>query len=144
MVTSYRLRPEVAGGLGPGTVLDGSVHPPRVDRLHYVFESWLGDDLVESFPCFLASEQLAAAIDGAGLTGAAWAEPAVTTDGQFRLLFPELAGSLPKWRWLQPSGDERRSDFWVDADGGLHVSESALRVLQGFTLDHATVEADLT
>lgn len=40
----FALEPEVAGGLGPNTVMDRSVHPPRVSHLHYVFDGWMGDD----------------------------------------------------------------------------------------------------
>jgi hypothetical protein len=66
-VAYYTLEPEVAGGLGDGTVIDTTVHPPHVERLHYEFEDWLGDDLVESFPCFLVSKPLAARLTAAGL-----------------------------------------------------------------------------
>lgn len=37
------------------TIMEATVHPPRVERLHYEFEDWLGDDLVESFPSFLVA-----------------------------------------------------------------------------------------
>ena len=36
----YILEPAVAGGLGEGTVMDSTVHPPRAERLHYEFEDW--------------------------------------------------------------------------------------------------------
>jgi hypothetical protein len=32
------------------------VHPPIVSRLHLVFDTWEGDDLVERFPTFLVTE----------------------------------------------------------------------------------------
>lgn len=35
------IEPEVAGGLGENTVIDQSVHPPKIARLHYNFEGWL-------------------------------------------------------------------------------------------------------
>ena len=47
------IEPEVAGGLGDHTVMDRSVHPPIVSKLHYQMEGWLGDALLESFPVFI-------------------------------------------------------------------------------------------
>jgi hypothetical protein len=62
--------PEVAGELGDLTLMDTSVHPPIVHRLHYVISSWSGDDIVEGFPCFMVSQQLASAIAAEELSGA--------------------------------------------------------------------------
>ncbi|WP_241280098.1 hypothetical protein [Chryseobacterium cucumeris] len=45
----YRfIEPEVAGGLGEQSQLDNSFLPPLIKNLHYEFEGWLGNDLVES------------------------------------------------------------------------------------------------
>jgi hypothetical protein len=35
--------------------------------LHHRFEGWLGDELLETFPCFLVSSAMAAALEEAGL-----------------------------------------------------------------------------
>ena len=35
----FYIQPEVAGGLGKNTVMDRSVHPPIVSRLHYEFRA---------------------------------------------------------------------------------------------------------
>jgi hypothetical protein len=35
----FYIQPEVAGGLGKNTVMDRSVHPPIVSRLHHEFKS---------------------------------------------------------------------------------------------------------
>ena len=56
--TEYTLRAEVAGGLGPQSVLDSSTNPPVVSVLHYDFVSWLGDDIVASFPCSIVTSVL--------------------------------------------------------------------------------------
>src|SRR3954454_10828086 len=59
VVVYFALEPEVAGQLGDTTMLDTSVHPPVIQRLEYRFDGWLGDDLLESFPCFVVTERLA-------------------------------------------------------------------------------------
>ena len=49
------------------TVLDTSVHPPRVSKLDFVIEGWCGADIVESFPVFLVTEALAETLADSGL-----------------------------------------------------------------------------
>jgi hypothetical protein len=69
-VSYFRLEPLVAGGLGPGTGLDASRHPPVVHTLVYEFEQRAPDDLVESFPVHLVlSEELAQALERTTLQG---------------------------------------------------------------------------
>jgi hypothetical protein len=131
------LEPEVAGGLGEGTVMDRSVHPPRVSRLVYEFEGWLGDDIVESFPCFLVTEALAQALTEAGLTGFALADVTVQTTDEFT---QHSARPLPEFRWLQITGAAHLDDFWLHTDYRLAVSTRALDVLGTHRLDNAVVE----
>jgi len=133
------VKPEVAGGFGPNTVLDPSMHPPRVHRLHYIFEGWLGDDLVESFPCFLATERLAEAVDAAGLTGVTWASVQVEKSEQMELFYPDII--LPAWRWMR-LGATQRDDLWADASAALHVSDRALQVLRQFHIENASISID--
>jgi hypothetical protein len=136
---TYLLSPLVPGDFGPGTELDRSVHPPVVHKLHFVFDNWLGDDLIESFPIHLATEALATMIDDAGLTGVTWAPVQVSKDPQAELFFD---WKLPPWRWLQPAKD-RDADFWVDDLARLHVSERALETLKSSNIAHAEVSEDL-
>ena len=66
----YVLGPEVAGGWGVETVADTTRHPPVVYKLHYEFQGWLGDDVVETFPAILVTRRLADAFEQERLTGA--------------------------------------------------------------------------
>jgi hypothetical protein len=84
MVAFYILEPEVPGGVGPNTRMDTGVHPPRVSHLHYVFEGWLGDELVESFPCWMVTESLAARIADAKLYCGELCDAEATAAGLFR------------------------------------------------------------
>lgn len=117
--------------------MDRSTHPPVVSRLHFEFEGWLGDDLVEGFPCYLVSTRLAEAITASNLGGAELSDVTVTKDEQFDELFPDAARSLPTWRWLRPS--RHGHDFAVEDDGSLVVSDAALALLQGFSLAQCEV-----
>jgi len=136
----YVVEPEVAGGLADQTVLDTSRHPPIVKRLHYVFSGWMGDDIVETFPCFIVTSRLAEAIAAARLSGAEFDDVVISKDPQFVRFSMEVANNLPAWRWLRPAGEPHASDFWQQRpDGRLVVSERSLDVLRRFNLNHAEV-----
>jgi hypothetical protein len=134
------LRPEVAGGFGEESVLDASRHPPVVDRLHYEFAGWDGDDIVATFPVTIVTDALAKAIMEHGLTGAEFDDVIVTKDPQFETFFPTEAAALPRWRWLRPVGRPHAADFWQKENGELVVSDRALRLLRQFHLNHAEIE----
>lgn len=131
------IEPEVAGGLGEGTVMVRSTHPPTVTRLVYEFEGWLGDDVVESFPCFLVSEALAAALADAGLTGFTLADVTVTTTDEFA---EHARAALPMFRWFQVTGRPGVDDFWLHSDHRLAASDRALAILRRHRIDNAIVE----
>src|SRR6266478_5914831 len=109
----YVLGPEVAGGWGVETVADITRHPPVVHKLHYEFQGWLGDDIVESFPAILVTRRLADAIEQERLTGAGFDEAKVTTDPQFERLHPDVANPLPRMAMAQSYGAASRQRFLV-------------------------------
>jgi hypothetical protein len=109
-----------------------------VNRLHVIFDTWEGDDLVECFPIFLVTERLAEAIDTGGLVGATWARADTEKSDQALMFF---TWRLPDWRWLQ-LGDDQSADLWLDASAGLHVSDRALDLLRTFNVDHADISLD--
>jgi hypothetical protein len=134
----FYVEPEVAGGLGEHTVMDRSVHPPIVKRLHYQLEGWLGDAVLESFPVFIVTEEAKEALLGMGATGAAFDEVEVTVTDQFEELYP--ARELPSFARLKPEGQAGRDDIGAAADGRLVVSQRVLDVLSGLGISHALVE----
>lgn len=131
----WRISAEVAGGLGPQTVMDRSVHPPRVEVLHYVFEDWLGDDIVETFPCYLVTRRLADALIDAGLVGLVFDRAKVSRSEECMAMNPDLI--LPEFVWLRLVEDE--SCDLSSRGGKLVVSRRALDVLKRFVLRQAEV-----
>jgi hypothetical protein len=127
MKPTYIFEPEVPGGLGQRTQMDCSVHPPRVHSLHFVFDGWLGDQIVESFPCYLVSSELAFSLARAGLTGCNLAEADVETSDQFKEMYPELI--LPPFKWLQIVGKPAESDLYITSDNRLAGSQKALDLI---------------
>src|SRR5688572_24685126 len=105
----YRLDPEVAGGLGERSILDRSTHPPKVARLHYELDGWLGDDLLQSFPCFIVTGRLRSALEAISPTGCEFAPVEVTTSRTFEDLYPNR--TLPVFYWLKTTGRANIDDF---------------------------------
>jgi hypothetical protein len=133
----YHLEPEVAGGFGARTVIDRSSGKMVVQKLHYQFDGWLGDDILESTPCFIVSESLAREIDRQQLTGIKFDEVEVTTSDQFKELYQNR--QIPKFVWLKVEGHAERDDFGMASGLRLIVSERALEVLRRFGVSNALV-----
>jgi len=138
MARYFVVEPEVAGELGADTVMDSSVHPPRVSRLHYELNGWLGDDLLESFPCYVVTERCKTALEKEGFTGYSVAPVKVTVSDTFRELYP--GRSLPTFHWLKVNGTAGKDDFGLAKDHRLAVSEGVLRVLKSLSIEHCDID----
>ncbi|WP_085681063.1 hypothetical protein [Marinobacter salarius] len=135
MTVYYQIEPEVAGGWGENTRADTSVHPPVVHSLHYEFEGWLGDELLESFPCFLVSEQVGQALLAANLAGFSLEQVEISLSPQFLEL--QERPLPPRFYWLRITGHAGQADFGISESNLLVVSEQALEVLRRFSLNNA-------
>jgi hypothetical protein len=133
----YLIEPEVAGGLGDNTVIDTNFHPPIVISLEYRFEGWLGDDILESFPCFLITEFLSAKLLDPKLTGITVAPVLVTQSEESRELNPDV--SLPKFFWLKVVGVAGTDDFGLSEDHRLVISQAGLDIFRTARLDNADI-----
>jgi hypothetical protein len=136
----FKIEPEVAGSSeGDNSVMDRSVHPPIVSRLHYVFAGWSGDVLLTSFPCFIVTEDaMNKLMESDATTGARFADVEITTAYPFREFHPDM--KLPKFVWLQVTGRAGQDDFGLVANKRLVISEHALDVLKGLQLTDALIE----
>ncbi|MET3448212.1 hypothetical protein [Ralstonia sp. 1138] len=133
----FFLEPEAAGGLGENTILDASLHPPRIDRLHVELGGWLGDAILETFPCVMATKLAAEALERNGATGIELAELEVSASAVFHEMHP--ARKVPSLYWLKVTGDAGKHDFGIATDLRLVVSEKALDVLRPFGIQHALI-----
>ena len=141
-MTYHLVEPEVAGEMGEGTIQDRSTHPPRVDHLVYEIKGWMGDDLMTTFPCFIATRRLSDTLADSGLGTFSFRDVQVTlsTEGEQTL---EAVGfeRFPECRWLHVTGTPRRDDFGVTSFAGdLVVSGRGLAVLRQGHLEHAHIE----
>jgi hypothetical protein len=133
---SYVLEPLVAGELGDGTELDTSTHPPHVRKLDYVLDLPTEEDLIESFPVFLVSEELAAALTAANFGGFRLDDAEVRKSDQYAL----WRGDLPhkRYRWLRPASSAS-ADCWLDEHNRLCVSDRMYAVVASHRIDRCVV-----
>jgi hypothetical protein len=121
----YKLDPEVAGGWGPNTEFTRAPGKALVvDKLHYQFDGWLGDELLESSPCFIVTQRLADVLKSRQLSGYELKAVQISASDQFREIYPDR--QLPKFAWLSLTGKAGADDMGIDVDGRLVVSERAL------------------
>jgi len=123
----FVIEPEVPGGLGEKCRIDSSVHPPHVSYLHVHLEGWLGDDLLEVFPCFIVTELLRRAFEDARVNGISFEDVMITRSEAFDELYP--GRPLPKFWRLNIDPDITGGDFWLRPDYRLAVSDEFLSKL---------------
>ncbi|OQP44872.1 hypothetical protein A4H97_10975 [Niastella yeongjuensis] len=131
---SYFIEPEVSGQLGDNTNMDLSIHPPKVERLHFVFYGWLGDDLIECFPVFLITEKLKNALIISELSGYEIKDCQIEESDEFKLLQNVI---LPNFFWLSITGNVN-DDFSI-ASKKLKISDNAFSFLSQYNLQNAII-----
>jgi hypothetical protein len=134
----YYIEPEVAGGLGDDTIIDASVHPPIVTKLEYQFEGWLGDEVLETFPCFIVTDAVAREITSLELTGFSLDSVKVSKSSSFEEM--EFSMLLPSFFWLKVEGEAGISDFGIANDYRLVVSDRAKVALSKYQIQNADFE----
>jgi hypothetical protein len=133
----FILEPEVAGGLGNNTLLDANKHPPIVKRLQYVFDGWLGDELLESFPCFIATKAVVDALQPLNPSGLTFGEVEISKSELFEELHPDR--QLPEFVWLKINGTAGRDDFGLCTEYRLVVSDRVLIALRSRRLQQCEI-----
>lgn len=134
----FYIEPEVSGGFGENAVIDSSVHPPKVSKLHLQLDGWLGNDLLETFPCFIVTEQLAKDIEKEGLSGCIFEKVEISKSDQFEELYPKK--SLPAFSWLKVIGSPGQNDFGISNDFRLVISEKVMAILKTKNISEADIE----
>lgn len=135
----YRIiEPEVAGSLGEKTEIDNSFFPPLIKNLHYEFDGWLGDDILESFPCYIMTEALRKAIEAESLTGIHFNEVLISKSETFLEIYPDR--DLPNFFWAKINGEPYKDDFFITEKNGLAISERAYELIKQYNIAEAEIE----
>jgi hypothetical protein len=146
----YLLEPEVAGGLGEKTIFYDETYKNGVkliSYLHYEFEGWLGDELLEATPSFIVTQELANSIQYSQLNGYIFGKVETTESDLFQELYPNKL--LPKFKRLIPKGkvfinndtynNWSQEDFCLSQNLELVVSPQAFKVINSHILKHCNV-----
>jgi hypothetical protein len=135
----FKIEPEVAGGFGENTIIDNTKHPPIISRLNYQFDGWSGDDILETFPCYIVTERLKNEIEKNKYSGCIFDDVEITKSQQFLDLFPYK--KLPIFYWLKINGKPNYDDFWIsEIDFFLIVSEKVVDILNKFSIENCDIE----
>lgn len=151
----YLLSPEVAGGHGEHTVYGTEKNigtegiSRKVQFLHYEFYGWLGDDLLESTPCFIVSEKLKNALLSSELKDFRLEECLISLSEEFQELYPDK--ELPNFWRLIPLGTVNHENgnysewsghqFCLTPRGDLILTEEVLSFLKSFSLKYCDISA---
>jgi hypothetical protein len=119
------------------SLADRSVHPPLVRKLRCEVDVWLGDVLLEFYPCWIVTASAKEVISSAGLTGVQFDSVEVFKSDQFQEFEPDT--NLPAFAWLKVTGNAGQDDFGVAENLRLVVSRRALKVLQGLGIPNAKI-----
>lgn len=134
----FFVEPEVAGEIGDDTTWDRSANPPSVKDLQYIMRGWLGDAILESYPCFIVSKNLYYGILKKELSGVVFDEVDVVVSKDFKGIALDI--EIPSFVRMIPVGVAGQDDVAIGNDRRLVVSKNTLAVLKEFGVSHAVIE----
>lgn len=138
----YLVEPEVAGSWGKNTLFSRTPgQPDIVHKLHYEFDGWLGDELLESVAEYIVTERLAAEIKEAALSGVQFDQVEISKSDEFEAFQP--GQHLPKFLWMRVVGQPGKGDFWMTPKLVLAVSERALELFKKRGMSHMDVSGPI-
>lgn len=149
----YFIEPEVSGGHGEKTIYgtEESVAKEgisgKIKFLHYEFEGWLGDDLLESTPAFIISNHLESELKNSEFTDYKLEECLITMSDVFMELYPNK--EIPSFTRFIPLGTVEVEGenfnnwsghhFCLSLKGELVVTQKALDFLKKFSIKHCDI-----
>ncbi|MSS38725.1 hypothetical protein [Clostridium porci] len=145
----YIIEPEVAGEIGENTVYDNydaivnEKENPIISHLHFVFDGWLGDELLEVTPCFLVSERLKKEIELKGFSGCKFEDIEISYSDEFLELYPNR--NIPVFYRLIPQKSlfiedegffsQDMDDVMMSQKSYLVISENVKKLLNSMKFD---------
>jgi hypothetical protein len=143
------IEPEVAGEIGKNTVyynynaIINDNEKPIITQLHFVFDGWLGDELLEVTPCFLVSERLKNEMEMAKFSGCIFEEIEISYSNEFVELYSDR--EVPNFYRLIPQKNivvenecyscKDMDDFMISTKSYLIISEKVKDFLNSMNVD---------
>ena len=137
-MTFFVLEPEVAGGFGPDTTLDRSVHPPRPITFNYQFDGWLGDPIIETVANFIVTLPLKEKLESVHASGITFDKVKISKSGEFEDFHQNM--DLPEFAWMRISGSPGDDDFGLNEEHRLVVSSRVLKILKDEGMSNSDIE----
>jgi hypothetical protein len=136
------VNPEVIVGLGEKTIFNQQ-DSQIIESLHIELEDWLGDDLMEIYPCFVITEFLEEGLTKMKFTGYEIVSMITTKNEYFDNNY-SLDKNLPLFKWIKINGKSYIDDFGIDEKSKkLVLSEKVYHWLKGkFSISFLTVGMD--
>jgi hypothetical protein len=149
----YFLEPEVSGGHGEhtiyGTEEDIAIEgiSGKVKYLHYEFEGWLGDDLLESTPAFIVSSNLGTELENSDFSDYKLEKCLITTSDDFKEMYPnknipEFSRFIPLGK-IEVEGDNFKNwsgdHVCLSPKGELVVTQDALDFFKRVSIDNCFI-----
>lgn len=149
----YFLEPEVSGGHGEQTIYGTEEDVAKegisgkIKFLHYEFEGWLGDDLLESTPAFIVSSNLEDGLKKSEFKDYKLEKCLITMSDVFMELYPNK--ELPSFTRFIPLGTVEivgehfnnwsGHHFCLSSRGELVVTKKALDFLKKFSIKYCDI-----
>ncbi|GGB42173.1 hypothetical protein [Fictibacillus barbaricus] len=149
----YFLEPEVSGGHGEQTIYGTEENVAKegisgkIKFLHYEFEGWLGDDLLESTPAFIVSSNLENELKKSEFKDYKLEKCLITMSDVFMELYPNK--EIPSFTRFIPLGTVEVEGenfknwsghhFCLSSKGELVVTKKALDFLKKFSIKHCDI-----
>lgn len=109
---------------------------PRSGEVFYLFDVWLGDDVVRAYPALMVTTPVKRALRGLDRpTGFRVTRARVRRSAFFRRVNPEK--KLPVFWLLEVGSAPGRDDLGLTPAGVIVISRRILDVLQGFRIGRA-------
>ena len=134
-----KIVPEIMVDLGENTVYEESTAVyPKIIHLHMNLENWWGDDLLTSFPEYMATDALKEALEISEFTGFSFHDMEITHDVYFDYNY-QLGRPLPKFWWMKITGQAGKDDLYI-YKGDLFISEPLLNFIkQNFSTNNLDI-----
>lgn len=143
----FVLKPQVDGHFGRNSVfIDESARPPKIEKLHFVLDSFSGDDIITTIGTYVVTKRLADLLKTAkpSITGIAFDQVEISKSDEYywsqKEGFSYAPKQLPEFVWLKIDGKPGVDDFAKPGSYGLVVSERALNILKSLNLQLCDIE----
>ena len=125
--------------------MDGNARPPIFQKLHYVFDGWLGDDFLQIILTYVGTTRLAGLIQQMSppVTGVQFDSVSVSKSREYLEFAECLPAELPDLVWFKITGTAGVDDFGIGVHNELPTLIISGRVLEGLkraNLNHCEIE----